>query len=212
MEIDLPRAPIESVKDFFIHIFTITVGILIALGLEQSLEAYHHYQLANEARANIVSELRDNKREVDNGLKGVTTLNQQYRHALDMIELFIIHKQPKDASMTLAYPMTQLSSTSWSTAQSTGALSFMNYQEVKNFSGAYTLQDQVQQQQQQQFQTYELALSGLASGGPGKMSQEELQSGKQEIKRTMAALFVLEQLESQLSKKYTEILSKYSSH
>lgn len=211
MEIDLPRAPIESVKDFFLHIFTITVGILIALGLEQSLEAYHHYQLANEARANIVSEIRDNKREVDNGVRGATKLNQQYRHALEMMDLFIKHKPLANESMTLVYPITQLSSTSWSTAQSTGALSFMNYQEVKDFSGAYALQEELRNQEQQQFQTYELALSGIANGGPGNMSGQELQASKQEIKRTMAALYVIEQLEGQLSKKYAEILSKYSS-
>lgn len=210
MEIDLPREPIHSVKDFFIHISTITVGILIALGLEQGIVAYHHRQLANEARANIVNELRDNKRELDGELKGAAKLNQQYRQALDMIGQFIIHKPPQKASMTLGYQTAELSSTSWSTAQSTGALSFMGYQEVKSFSGAYILQEEVQHQQEQLFQTYELALSGVANGGPGNMSAQELQNGKQEVKRTMAGLFVLEQLEAQLSRRYREILSKYA--
>lgn len=56
-----------------------------------------------------------------------------------------------------------------------------------------------------------LVLSGMTSGGPGNMSEQELQNDKQEIKRTMSGLFVLQQLESHLSKRYAEILSKYSS-
>lgn len=89
MEIDLPRAPIESVKDFFIHLFTITVGILIALGLEQSLEAYHHYQLANEARANIVSELQDNKHSLDDLIGGMKKIEREHQHVTDVVNQLI---------------------------------------------------------------------------------------------------------------------------
>jgi hypothetical protein len=43
----------------------ITIGILIALGFEQAVEAWHHHELGVPARENILSEIHDNKREVD---------------------------------------------------------------------------------------------------------------------------------------------------
>lgn len=209
MEIDLPRGPIESVKDFFIHIFTITVGILIALGLEQSLEAYHHYQLANEARASIVSEIRDNKREIDFELQQAPKLQKQYRQTIGVLDALLEHKPLKVASMSVNFNRADLSSTSWNTAQSTGALSLMNYGEVKTFSGAYGLQKEIEQQQEQVITSAESTLTYL--GDPAKMSKQDFQSSKQELRRTMAGLTVLQQLETALRQRYETILSKYSS-
>ena len=37
-------------RDFFIHIATIVIGLLIAIGLEQTVEYFHHRHLASEAR------------------------------------------------------------------------------------------------------------------------------------------------------------------
>lgn len=210
MEIDLPREPIHSVKDFFIHIFTITVGILIALGLEQVVIAYHHHGVANEARANIVSEIGDNKRELDFELREAPKLKKQYQQTIDVIEAFLAHKPLKQASMEVNFNRAELSSTSWNTAQSTGALSFLNYGEVKSFSSAYGLQDAVMQQQESVVASAELALSNLSD--PAKMSSQDLQGTKQELKRTMAGLLVLGQLETTLRQRYETILSKYHSH
>jgi hypothetical protein len=42
MDVHPPHAGIHSWKDFWIHLGTITVGLLIAIGLEQSVEGLHH--------------------------------------------------------------------------------------------------------------------------------------------------------------------------
>src|SRR5215471_5332805 len=56
MEIHRPRAA-HSWREFLIEIGTIVVGILIALGLEQSIEAFHERQLAREAGDAIDAEM-----------------------------------------------------------------------------------------------------------------------------------------------------------
>jgi hypothetical protein len=43
-------------RDFFIHIATIVIGLLIAIGLEQTVEYFHHRHLASEAREQLRSE------------------------------------------------------------------------------------------------------------------------------------------------------------
>jgi hypothetical protein len=50
-----PHEPIHTWKDFFIHIATIVVGLLIAIGLEQTVEAIHH---SNERRE-LIREMRE---------------------------------------------------------------------------------------------------------------------------------------------------------
>ena len=57
MEVHAPHHPLNNWKDFFIHLATITVGLLIALALEAGAEAVHHHHLVVEARENIRREI-----------------------------------------------------------------------------------------------------------------------------------------------------------
>ena len=61
LDVHPPHSPTHTWKDFFIHIATITVGLLIAIGLEQAVEAIHHHhqrefleeQMLHEAEGNL---------------------------------------------------------------------------------------------------------------------------------------------------------------
>lgn len=50
IDIHPPQHAATTRRDFFVHLFIVVLGILIAIGLEQSVEAIHH---ANERRALI---------------------------------------------------------------------------------------------------------------------------------------------------------------
>lgn len=56
LEIHTPHEAIHTWKSFFIHIATIVVGLLIAVGLEQTVELFHHrhqrYELGEALRRN----------------------------------------------------------------------------------------------------------------------------------------------------------------
>jgi hypothetical protein len=51
---------LRSWADFFIHIATITVGLLIALGLEAAVEAHHHHRQVEETREALTREHAEN--------------------------------------------------------------------------------------------------------------------------------------------------------
>ena len=55
LDVHAPQESIHTWKDFFIHIATIVVGLLIAIGLEQTVEAIHH---SNERRQ-LIREIRE---------------------------------------------------------------------------------------------------------------------------------------------------------
>jgi hypothetical protein len=56
LEVHSPHETIHTWKSFFIHIATIVVGLLIAVGLEQTVEFFHHrnqrYELGEALRRN----------------------------------------------------------------------------------------------------------------------------------------------------------------
>jgi hypothetical protein len=57
------HAPLESIhswKGFVIHIATITIGLLIAIGLEQTIEYLHHRQQAATISGKLKAESYEN--------------------------------------------------------------------------------------------------------------------------------------------------------
>ena len=64
MHLELPKARVESLKDFLKHYLMIVLSILTALGLEGWIEHTHHAHAAETARAQIEAEIRANLAEV----------------------------------------------------------------------------------------------------------------------------------------------------
>jgi hypothetical protein len=47
-------------EGFFIHLLTISVGLLIAVGIDGCVELHREHKLVNEARATMREEIQDN--------------------------------------------------------------------------------------------------------------------------------------------------------
>ncbi len=62
LDVHPPHAPTHSWKDFFIHVGTICVGLLIAVGIEQSVEWMHRRHERQELREALKKEHEENAR------------------------------------------------------------------------------------------------------------------------------------------------------
>jgi len=82
MKVHPPHGPIHSIKEFLVHLLAITIGLLIALGLEASVEWVHHRRLVREARENIFQEIRDNERNVAEELNALPAEKSYLRKTL----------------------------------------------------------------------------------------------------------------------------------
>ena len=69
MEIHGPEGPTNSFKDFAIHIVIVTIGILIALGLEGVRETIYEHRTVRDARENFQAEFQGNRSNLDKELK-----------------------------------------------------------------------------------------------------------------------------------------------
>ena len=61
LDVHPPTAAIHGWKDFFVHIATITIGLLIAIGLEQTVEYVHHLEQLRTVRYELAKELDENR-------------------------------------------------------------------------------------------------------------------------------------------------------
>src|SRR5213082_3321100 len=64
IEVHPPHQDVHSWTQFFIHIAAITIGLLIAIGLEQTVVYFHHRHQLQEARRELAVELEATRKVV----------------------------------------------------------------------------------------------------------------------------------------------------
>jgi hypothetical protein len=71
LDVHAPHHPIGGWKDFFVHLVTITVGLLIAVGIEGCVERHREHKLVQEARETMREEIRVNSESMTSTLVSV---------------------------------------------------------------------------------------------------------------------------------------------
>jgi hypothetical protein len=158
---------INGIRDFFLHLFTITVGLLIALGLEASVEAIHHRHQRDEAETLIRSEIRNNLNNLHDGEPVVIAELHQMTMVLQTLEARTRSQPGVLHDSELVFHESPIQDAAWRTANSTGALAYMDYGEVERFSDAYKEQALLQAMEEQALEDY-LELLPILSNNSSK--------------------------------------------
>ncbi len=145
LDVHPPHKSIHGTGEFLLHLFTITIGLLIAVGIEGAVTRWEHHKLANEARDMLTAEIRHNAGNTKDALREIE--EQQKKMSYNIEQMAKIQANPKgpeaaDAKIDAGYGSTSFEHTAWRTAQATGALSYMPYDQANKFSSIYeTLDD-----------------------------------------------------------------------
>lgn len=70
IDVHAPHGGISTWKEFWIHLGTITLGLLIAISLEQSVEWMHHLHQRHELEASLLAECKTNKDRAEADFSG----------------------------------------------------------------------------------------------------------------------------------------------
>jgi hypothetical protein len=68
LDVHPPHHAASTWRDFFIHIATIVIGLLIAIGLKQAVEYFHHRHQAHHARELILEEVDANRANLEKNI------------------------------------------------------------------------------------------------------------------------------------------------
>jgi hypothetical protein len=82
LDVHPPHHSTTTWRDFFIHIATICIGLLIAIGLEQSVEALHRHQEREQLRKALDNESRQILFDTSRVEAG-ETIDLQWIHAME---------------------------------------------------------------------------------------------------------------------------------
>lgn len=145
LDVHAPHSRIHGFGEFFLHILTITVGLLIATQIESCMEWRNHVHLAEDARTSLHEEIVRNLADMKDAQGGVMKWRQEVDE--DLKTLRRIQDRPNDADaqhgkLAVNFRAIDLRDTAWRTAQTTGALAYMPYEEARRYSEIYHSQDQ----------------------------------------------------------------------
>ncbi len=207
LDVHAPDEPVHGVRDFLLHLLTITVGLFIALSLENAAEWVHHRHLRAEADANIVSELQDNRHDLADVLKAIPGEEKSLTGALNFLQARAAGKPYDIKDINLGMSLYTARNASWQTATTTGAVTYMEYAHVKSYSEAYTLQAQFGSMQDRTLDAY-LKLQSYVVGGidPTKISAADADKARSEVQQTIARLVAMQQIGVALQKTYDKAL------
>ena len=127
-------------RDFFVHIATIVLGLLIAVGLEQTVEHFHHREQARHARETLSKEMEVNRKRLIDDLY-VLRMNQGYLFAdIPVIQRARAHKLAAGDRIVVWYPYRVLVDSAWQTAQESGSAALLDPDELRRFGSLYVSQ------------------------------------------------------------------------
>jgi hypothetical protein len=94
LDVHAPHETVRTWRDLFIHIATITIGLLIAISLEQTVEYFHHRHQAKEMADKLRAESLANRRVVDFNIancdQAISVIEQDMR-TLENMQVFGEH-------------------------------------------------------------------------------------------------------------------------
>jgi hypothetical protein len=196
-------------KDFLLHLFTITVGLLIALALEGWVERLHQHEIRDQADANLRQEIRDNAKEIEESRKNIKSEQDNLKKMMPFLEARKAGKDYDIHEITLSYSIGELQDASWKTAAATGALSYMDYGHVQRYAEAYHLQEKYSALQDETISEYLQLQSFLIYGfDPTKVSPADAANAETDARKTLTHLVALEQIGTGLGKEYEKALAE----
>ena len=146
LDVHPPHESVHGRRDFVVHLLTITVGLLIALGLEAAVEAMHHHELAAQARENIEHELERNVAHAKQDTANVQATMASVDALLAAARRHRDNPHPDGATahqMHVDASWEDFEDAAWLTACESGALAHMPLDEVQKYAGVYARQEEL---------------------------------------------------------------------
>ncbi len=205
-----PSAPKKyTLVDYVFQLITITAGVLVALFINGLVEWNNNRELVLQARDTIRREVHSNLKELEGMPANIKKSAAELENALTLAEDLLGKGKTDITSLTLNFNLATLSASGWHTAERTGALAHMDYDEVQDYAELYSMQELFDTQQRKAVDLVAMA-SALVSPAfdPNRANREDLSGFRRGVMQMQSSLMVTDQLGQQLVKGYQEFLQK----
>jgi hypothetical protein len=212
IDVHPPHTAVHGWRDFFLHLVTITIGLLIALSLEGLVEWQHHRHLVHDAEASLHAEIVSNAKAMPAVIADLH--HQQETLHRDVVVLKGIIRDPKakgHASMEISFHISGFDDVSWKTAQATGAVGYMPYETAEQYDDIYGTQGAIYAAEQVAARDAILSLAPFANATDSDPdpTPAEADAIKQKIEVLQGQLLLVDSLMTSLDKAYQKFLAAH---
>ena len=137
-EVHPPHAAIHGWKDFFIHIVTITIGLLIATGLEQAVEYVHHRNQLQTARRELLAEVEENRQGLKTNMDELRAVEMKLDKNLAALRGGQGGHAPPIGELDYSWDFARPRNGVWQAARVDGTLELMPHAELQGYAHLYT--------------------------------------------------------------------------
>ena len=130
LDVHPPHAAAHTWKDFFIHIATIVVGLIIAVGLEQTVEAIHQRHELQKAREELREEIQSDRRVNAKQLEFVHQAQAELNADMALLIAHRTNDRPLAVPLHFDWEFRRSPSAAWDTNKQSGALNLMPHPEL----------------------------------------------------------------------------------
>jgi len=137
MELHVPHGSIRSIKDFLVHIGIVIVGVIIALGLSQLVEARHRSRMATETLGGFRREIIFAESQVKQVLDSIPAWRSQIDTEIARLSATPTQSTDQDP---IKYPEPAfqiIRKASWETAIATQIIGALPPDKVRGYELAY---------------------------------------------------------------------------
>ncbi len=212
LDVHPPHEPVHGWRDFLLHLFTITIGLLIALSLEGCVEWQHHRHLVHEAERSLSHEIRSNAENLQSTRDDIHKQQADLKHDATILKgLVATGKLPPHSSMEINFKIHRFDDVSWRTAQSTGALSYMPYASAQEFADIYSTQQSLDASQDVAARDAILSLAPFANAEKNDPdpTREQGSTIKERIDVLQGQLLLVDALVTDLDAQYKKFLAAH---
>ena len=201
LDVHAPHEPIHGWRDFLIHLGTITIGLLIALGLEATAEWFHHRQEVADARESLHRELLANQEHFAINARNFRREAAVLKNNLLVLQFIQDHPKTPQGRLpgvlmwTISYA--RMEEAAWKMANQTEIAVYMPQEEVMRNDELYGFFDRADKAHEEEADALVDAISyGFHDPDPTHLSpaqlQNEIELTKNVLSRHLRVGFLLE--------------------
>jgi len=191
LDVHAPHESVHGWRDFLLHIATITVGLLIALCLEATVEWMHHRQEVAETREALHSEL-------DVNLERFSANTGYFRQDLTSLQgnlASFVYLQRHSGTNTDELPAkiiwtssyARMETSAWRTAHERGITALMPQEEVMREDERYSFYERIDKAHEEEADALAEAIGyRFQESDPAHMTQAQIDREVELIKRVMS--------------------------
>jgi hypothetical protein len=140
LDVHARHQSVHTWKDFLVHIAAITIGLLIALGLEATVEWFHHRHQARQALELLTQEIDQNRILLERDIRMGDRGERNHRAALAVLHRLRSGTLKPDDRLVFVRRYDRLRSSAWKVVHESNAAAYIPYDLMAQFGEIYEIQ------------------------------------------------------------------------